>query len=107
MINNLSNATQLQEKWKPVLDFDGLDPIKDPHRRSVTAILLENQENAIAEQRMAEGQSYGLMTEATVNTGSDGTTSTGFGSTPYSSANTLLFERTPLCATCHVRYLNG
>jgi len=81
MINNLSNATQLQEKWKPVLDFDGLDPIKDSHKRAVTAILLENQENAIAEQRMAEGQSYGLMTEATVNTGSDGNTSTGFGST--------------------------
>ena len=78
MINNLSNATQLQEKWKPVLDFDGLDPIKDPHRRSVTAILLENQENAIAEQRMAEGHTFGLLSEATVDTGSSGGNA-GFG----------------------------
>jgi len=43
------NATSqhLLEKWSPVLDFDGLSPIKDPYRRSVTAHLLENQERAI------------------------------------------------------------
>ena len=45
------NAEQLQEKWAPILDHDGLDPIKDSHRRAVTAILLENQENAIREER--------------------------------------------------------
>ena len=38
------NTQQLQEKWAPILDYDGLDPIKDAHRRSTTAILLENQE---------------------------------------------------------------
>ena len=38
------NAEHLQEKWAPILDHDGLDPIKDSHRRAVTAILLENQE---------------------------------------------------------------
>ena len=26
-----------QEKWAPLLDYDGLDAIKDPHRRMVTA----------------------------------------------------------------------
>ena len=36
------NAEHLQEKWAPILDHDGLDPIKDSHRRAVTAILLEN-----------------------------------------------------------------
>jgi len=45
------NAEQLQEKWSPVLDYDGLDPIKDSHRRAVTAILLENQERTLREER--------------------------------------------------------
>ena len=41
----------LQEKWAPLLDYDGLDAIKDPHRRMVTAVLLENQEQAIREEK--------------------------------------------------------
>ena len=41
---------QLIEKWKPVLDEESAGEIKDNHRRSVTAALLENQEKAIAEQ---------------------------------------------------------
>jgi len=45
------NAEQLQEKWAPILDYQGMDPIKDSHRRSVTAILLENQERELREER--------------------------------------------------------
>ena len=45
------NAEQLQEKWAPLLDYEGLDPIKDSHRRAVTAILLENQERTVREER--------------------------------------------------------
>jgi len=45
------NSEQLQEKWAPVLDYDGMDPIKDSHRRAVTAILLENQEKEMREER--------------------------------------------------------
>jgi len=41
----------LQEKWAPLLDYEGLDSIKDAHRRAVTAQLLENQEIAIREER--------------------------------------------------------
>lgn len=33
----------LMEKWKSVLDIDGEAPIKDAHKRAVTAVLLENQ----------------------------------------------------------------
>ena len=43
------NTEYLTEKWSPVLDYDGLDTIKDSHRRSVTAILLENQERELRE----------------------------------------------------------
>ena len=45
------NAEKLQEKWAPVLNHEGLNDIKDPYRKSVTAILLENQERALAEER--------------------------------------------------------
>jgi hypothetical protein len=41
---------QLESKWSPVLDHDGLSQIKDPYRRAVTAIILENQEKAMAEE---------------------------------------------------------
>ena len=44
------NAEHLQEKWAPILDHDGLDPIKDSHRRAVTAILLENQEKQLVQE---------------------------------------------------------
>ena len=41
---------QLEQKWSPVLDFEGLAPIKDPYRRAVTAMVLENQEKAMMEE---------------------------------------------------------
>ena len=55
------NAEHLQEKWSPLLDYEGLDPIKDSHRRAVTAILLENQERTIREERefLFEGPTNG------------------------------------------------
>jgi hypothetical protein len=62
------NSEQLQEKWAPVLDYDGMDPIKDSHRRAVTAILLENQERETREE-----QSF-LSESPTNGTGSSGAT---------------------------------
>jgi hypothetical protein len=41
---------QLESKWSPVLDHDGLGKIKDSYRRAVTAVVLENQEKAMAEE---------------------------------------------------------
>ena len=40
----------LEKKWSPVLDHDGLSSIKDSYRRAVTAVVLENQEKAMAEE---------------------------------------------------------
>ena len=45
------NTEALQEKWAPILDYEGMDPIKDSHRRAVTAVLLENQEATLREER--------------------------------------------------------
>ena len=47
----MPNSEHLQEKWAPILDHDGMDGIKDNHRRMVTAQLLENQEQALREER--------------------------------------------------------
>jgi hypothetical protein len=51
------NAEYLQEKWSPILDYQGMDQIQDSHRRAVTAILLENQERELREERsfLSEG----------------------------------------------------
>jgi hypothetical protein len=46
---------QALRKWKPVLDHADMAAIADPHRRAVTATLLENQEKAIKQQMLAEG----------------------------------------------------
>ena len=62
------NAEQLQEKWAPILDHDGLDPIKDSHRRAVTAILLENQENAIREEREFLSETPNVNTNSSSST---------------------------------------
>ena len=72
------NAEQLQEKWAPILDHEGTDKIQDSHRRMVTAVLLENQEKALREER--EFLSEDVPTN---NTGSSGGTA-GFsaGATP-------------------------
>ena len=42
-------SEHLVEKWKPLLDHDG--GIEDAHRRSVTAVLLENQEKFLKEEQ--------------------------------------------------------
>ncbi len=40
---------QLQKKWQPVLEHPEMPEIKDEYRKSTTAVLLENQEQALNE----------------------------------------------------------
>ena len=70
-------SERLQEKWAPLLNYEGLDPIKDSHRRAVTAVLLENQERFLREQSAFE-QGGMLMEQPTVNTDPSGTGNAGF-----------------------------
>ena len=44
---------ELQKKWQPVLEHPELDAITDPYKRSVTALVLENQQQAMAQDRMS------------------------------------------------------
>ena len=62
-------SEHLQEKWSPLLDYDGLEPIKDNHRRAVTAVLLENQEKFLREEQ-AFSQGINLMEAPTNASGS-------------------------------------
>ena len=41
---------QLEQKWAPVLDHEGAGKITNAYKRAVTAIILENQEKAMAEE---------------------------------------------------------
>ena len=67
------NSGQLQKKWQPLLEAEGIDKITDNHRKAVTAQLLENQERFLREERA-------FLSEAppTVNTDPSSTGNPGF-----------------------------
>jgi hypothetical protein len=68
----MQSYDKLVEKWAPVLNEESAGTIKDAHRRSVTAAILENQEVALREERSQQN----FLTEAApagANTGSIGT----------------------------------
>jgi len=72
------NAEHLQEKWAPLLDYQGLDGIKDSHRRMVTAVLLENQEKFLREERQFLGEaSYASNAATAAGTGFAGQSTVG------------------------------
>jgi len=70
-------SEQLQEKWAPLLNHEGLDKIENNHKRAVTAVLLENQEKFLREQQ-SFNESGSFLTESPTNSvGNGGYTSTG------------------------------
>lgn len=54
-------SENLQRKWAPILDHQNVTPIKDHYKRAVTAVVLENQERALREEKSA------LFEDAPVN----------------------------------------
>jgi len=44
---------ELQKKWQPVLEHPELESIKDPYKKAVTALVLENQQQAMRQDRLA------------------------------------------------------
>jgi len=44
---------ELQKKWDPVLNHPELEAIKDPYKRAVTALVLENQQQAMRQDAQA------------------------------------------------------
>lgn len=49
-------SEEIQKKWSPVLDHPDLQEIADPYRKSVTAVILENQEKALQEEKATLGE---------------------------------------------------
>ena len=81
------NSEHLQEKWAPVLECEGLDNIKDSYKKSVTAILLENQEKFLKEER-------GILTEAapTMSAGTGGFTGSSTATGPVAGFDPVLIS---------------
>ena len=46
-------SENLQEKWSPILEHNDLPEIGDNYKKAVTAVILENQEKALAEDRQS------------------------------------------------------
>jgi len=65
-------SEQLQEKWKPLLEHEGCEKITDPHRKAVTAVLLENQEKFLRET--SAFQESGMLNETPTNNTNSGAT---------------------------------
>ena len=84
-------SEQLQEKWAPLLDYEGLDPIKDSHRRSVTSVLLENQEKFLKEEQ-AFSSGMNLMEAVPTNSANAAGASGGFGSGSAAGGPTAGFD---------------
>ena len=75
------NAEQLQEKWSPILNYDGAPEIGDAHRKMVTAVLLENQEKFLREQN-------NFLYENPTNSGNAPGASGAFGGTASNASGT-------------------
>ena len=85
-------SESLQEKWKPLLNYEGLDEIKDPHRKAVTAVLLENQEKFLREEQ-AFSSGINLMEQPNVNTNTGSTPGFSAGaSTPVAGFDPVLIS---------------
>ena len=85
-------SESLQEKWKPLLNYEGLDEIKDPHRKAVTAVLLENQEKFLREEQSFSSNGM-LMEQPTVNTNTGSTPGFSAGaSTPVAGFDPVLIS---------------
>lgn len=63
------NAENAIQKWAPILEHADLPKIGDNYKKHVTAVLLENQEKALREERSA----MGFMTETAANATTGGT----------------------------------
>jgi len=65
------NSESAQKKWAPILEHKDLPNIKDKYRKSVTAVILENQEKALREERAQS--SFQPLTETAANATTGGT----------------------------------
>ncbi len=85
------HSEHLQEKWAPLLNYEGLDPIRDSHRRAVTAVLLENQEKFLKEES-AFSSGFNLMESPTNSAGTGGFSGTSAAGGPTAGFDPVLIS---------------
>jgi len=86
------HSEQLQEKWAPLLNYEGVDSIKDSHRRAVTAVLLENQERFLRDQSSFETSGSFLSEAGPTMSGNAAGASGGFGGNSLAGGPTAGFD---------------
>ena len=77
------NSENFQKKWAPILEHKDLPSIKDNYRKAVTAVILENQEKAMREERAQS--TFGNITETAAN-------ATAGGSAPLANWDPILIS---------------
>ena len=60
-------SEQIESKWAPVLEHADLQPIADPYKKAVTAVVLENQEKALQEEKGIMEATHANATGASVD----------------------------------------
>ena len=60
-------SEQIESKWAPVLEHADLQPIADPYKKAVTAVVLENQEKALREEKGIMEATHANATGASVD----------------------------------------
>ena len=60
---------QIQAKWGPILEHEDLPKIEGTYKKSVTAVLLENQEKMMREQAAQQNGTGLFLTEGPLGGG--------------------------------------
>ena len=71
-------SERLQEKWAPLLDYEGLDSIKDSHRRVATSSPARKPREVPQRGKLAFSSGINLMETPNVNTDPGSTGNAGF-----------------------------
>jgi hypothetical protein len=90
----MENYQALVEKWGPILEHESFSPISDQHKRSVTATILENTENALRQEGDLSANMTSLLSEAapTNAAGADGFSSGATATGPVAGYDPVLIS---------------
>ena len=89
----MTTRQQLIEKWAPILNHEGVSPIKDSYRKEVTAVLLENTERSLREERSALFETAANSTGGAIGTLGGGSAGDGGGVTGFDPVLISLVRR--------------
>jgi hypothetical protein len=88
---SLSNR-ELVEKWGPLLEHSSFNPIRDEHKKSVTATILENTEKALSEDRTGASMTSLLMETPTNFAGTGGFSGSATATGPQAGYDPVLIS---------------